>query len=374
VSAEPGLAGLLRDERRFLALARAAARTDLEALIRDPARLVPRASGPLTAALPQLALPRLRFADPDSGAGGACDGECGDEERAANPAHDQGAGGLPAAHELDLERGELASLMGEALALPPIEPRPHASDTAPRWTSFTSKGPRSLLHAGRTGRRALRRAVASGAWSSGSAAAGPMGATAPAAGDEVFRAQRPARRPGSRALVVHLMDVSGSMGREQKEFVRQQAFWSELWLRSQYDRVEVLHIVHDAAARVVDEDTFFRIREAGGTRISAAYGLLAEELDRRLATGSWSVYAFHHSDGDNWSLRDTRACIELLEQRILPRVQQFAYGQVRSEYGSGQFRHELEAALPEHEALVVAGIDDAADLPDALRAFLGRGR
>lgn len=370
MSGEPGLAGLLRDERRFLALARAAARDDLEALIRDPGRLAPRASGDLTASLPQLALPRLRFADPQDGSRGACAGEDADEgeEHAGSVPREQGAGGLPAAHELDLERGELAGLMGEALELPPIQPRPETDAQALRWTSFSSRGPRSLLHAGRTGRRAVRRAVASGTWSEGVFA----GAAAP--GDEVYRAQRPARARGSRALVVHLMDVSGSMGREQKELVRQQAFWAELWLRSQYDRVEVLHIVHDAAARVVDEDTFFRIREAGGTRISAAYELLAEELDRRESAGPWSVYAFHHSDGDNWSLRDTRVCIEQLEARILPRVRQFAYGQVRSEYGSGQFRHELEAALPDHEGLVVAGIDTAADLPDALRAFLGRGR
>ncbi|MBL6721020.1 MAG: DUF444 family protein [Planctomycetes bacterium] len=374
MSVEPGMAGLLRDERRFLALARAAALTDLEALIRDPGRLVPRAQGHLTASLPQLALPRLRFADPDDGPGGPGEGKGEGKEEADSAAHERGAGGLPAAHELDLERGELAGLLGEALELPPIEPRPQAVDRAPRWTSFAAKGPRSLLHVGRTGRRALRRAVASGAWNSGDSAGAPLAAGASAPGDEVFRARRPARTPGSRALVVHLMDVSGSMGREQKELVRQQAFWTELWLRSQHDRVEVVHIVHDAAARVVDEDTFFRIREAGGTRISAAYGLLAEELDRRLACGPWSVYAFHHSDGDNWSLRDTRSCIELLEDRILPRVQQFAYGQVRSEYGSGQFRHELEAALPGHEALVVAGIDAAEDLPAALRAFLGRGR
>ena len=76
-----------------------------------------------------------------------------------------------------------------------------------------------------------------------------------------------------------MMDVSGSMTDEQKEIVRIEAFWIDTWLQSQYEGVETRYIIHDAAAKEVDEDTFYHTRESGGTRISSAYKVCAE-LDR----------------------------------------------------------------------------------------------
>ena len=63
-----------------------------------------------------------------------------------------------------------------------------------------------------------------------------------------------------------MMDVSGSMGKEQKEIVRNQAFWMDAWLRSQYRNLEVRYIVHDAVAHLVDRDTFYHLRESGARR------------------------------------------------------------------------------------------------------------
>ena len=57
----------------------------------------------------------------------------------------------------------------------------------------------------------------------------------------------------------------------------------------------------------------------------------------------WNIYAFHFSDGDNWG-DDTPHCIELLQEKLLPQLNLFGYGQVESPYGSGEFYeyvHEL---------------------------------
>ena len=70
------------------------------------------------------------------------------------------------------------------------------------------------------------------------------------------------------------------------------------------------------------------------------------------------MYPFHYSDGDNWSARDTERCIHLLRDEILPRVNQFCYGQVKSAYGSGQFKKDLDSALEGEEKLVTASIND----------------
>ena len=49
---------------------------------------------------------------------------------------------------------------------------------------------------------------------------------------------------------------SGSMTDEQKAIVRTAAFWLDTWLQSQYDGVETRYIIHDAAAKEVDEGGF----------------------------------------------------------------------------------------------------------------------
>ena len=60
------------------------------------------------------------------------------------------------------------------------------------------------------------------------------------------------------AVVIYMMDVSGSMGDEQKEIVRTESFWINLWLKSQYKDIEIRYIIHDATAKEVDENTFLK--------------------------------------------------------------------------------------------------------------------
>ena len=122
------------------------------------------------------------------------------------------------------------------------------------------------------------------------------------------------------------MDVSGSMGDEQKEIVRIESFWLDTGCH-QYKGLEARYIIHDAVAREVDRETFFHTRESGGTMISSAYKLCRDIIKADYPASAWNIYPFHFSDGDNWSADDTRQCIDMLETDILPAVNQFAYGQ-----------------------------------------------
>ena len=79
------------------------------------------------------------------------------------------------------------------------------------------------------------------------------------------------------------MDVSGSMGADQKELVRTESFWIDAWISSHYEGTRSVYIVHDAAAKEVDRETFFRIRESGGTVISSAYDLAARVIKERFS-------------------------------------------------------------------------------------------
>ena len=100
--------------------------------------------------------------------------------------------------------------------------------------------------------------------------------------DRRYRSWRTTPMPQSNAVMIFIMDVSGSMGDEQKEIVRIESFWIDTWLRSQYKGLESRYIIHDAVAKEVDRDTFFHTRESGGTMISSAYKLCAQDDRRRL--------------------------------------------------------------------------------------------
>jgi uncharacterized sporulation protein YeaH/YhbH (DUF444 family) len=176
------------------------------------------------------------------------------------------------------------------------------------------------------------------------------------------------------AVILYMMDVSGSMGDEQKEIVRIESFWIDTWLRSQYKGLESVYIIHDAAAREVDRETFFHTRESGGTMISSAYRLCADIIQKRFPHEEWNIYPFHFSDGDNWSVDDTLTCINILKTRVLPAANMFCYGQVESPYGSGQFVKDLREHLGKDERVVTSEIRDKDAIVDSIKAFLGKGR
>jgi uncharacterized protein len=88
----------------------------------------------------------------------------------------------------------------------------------------------------------------------------------------------------------------------------------------------------------------------------------------------WNVYPFHFSDGDNWGREDTDRCLDLLGNELLPRVNAFCYGQVKSEYGSGRFKQDLDERFAGDERLLTSEIQDRNGIVDSIKAFLGRGR
>src|SRR5690606_39700782 len=108
--------------------------------------------------------------------------------------------------------------------------------------------------------------------------------------------------------------------------------------------------------------------------ISSAYKLCRDIIQADYPSSAWNVYPFHFSDGDNWSADDTRLCLKLLREELLPAVNQFAYGQVESPYGSGQFIKDLRESLGEEPRLALSEIADKEAILDSIKDFLGKGR
>jgi uncharacterized sporulation protein YeaH/YhbH (DUF444 family) len=191
--------------------------------------------------------------------------------------------------------------------------------------------------------------------------------------DERFRSWKTVEQPETNAAIIYMMDVSGSMTDEQKENVRIESFWIDTWLRKQYDGVQRRYIIHDAVAREVDEDTFYRTRESGGTRISSAYRGAVKIIERDFPPADWNIYCFQFSDGDNWG-EDSDTCLQILKEKLLPISNLFCYGQVESPYGSGDFIRDLTRIQDEWDNLVLSEIENKDAIYDSIKEFLGTGR
>jgi uncharacterized protein len=363
-----------RDSSRFKQIVRGKIKKELRKYITKGELIGRKGRNVVSIPLPQIQLPRFRYGTQDTGGVGQGEGDIGQPlGKGDQQAPGQGeAGETPGEHvlEVDIELGELAKILGEELELPHIAPKGKKAIAAEKdvYTGIHRSGPESLRHFKRTFKQALLRQISSGQYQPDD----PL--VLPIREDKRYRSWKTHREPEANAVIIYMMDVSGSMGFEQKEIVRIESFWIDTWLRSQYKNIESRYIVHDATAKEVDQHTFFHIRESGGTKISSAYELCNRLIDEQFPPDDWNIYPFHFSDGDNWGGDDTRRCIKLLDESLLPRVNVFCYGQVKSAYGSGQFIKDLRAAFEKDERIILSTISSREEIYDSIKDFLGKGR
>lgn len=146
--------------------------------------------------------------------------------------------------------------------------------------------------------------------------------------DEDLRFRRLAERTrmSSNAVLLCMMDVSGSMD-DSKKFLARVFFWLLYrFVQSKYEHAELVFITHHATAREVSEDEFFHTMESGGTVVSSAYELALDVINSRYPADEWNIYAFHISDGDNW--QDDNSYVVELAKKLLQECNLFGYGQV----------------------------------------------
>ncbi|MDH5765137.1 MAG: YeaH/YhbH family protein [Gammaproteobacteria bacterium] len=130
--------------------------------------------------------------------------------------------------------------------------------------------------------------------------------------------------PTTQAVMFCIMDVSGSMGQAEKDMAKRFFMLLYMFLTRNYEKIQVVFISHHTVANEVDEETFFYSRETGGTVVSSALKLVTEIIQDRFPTNDWNIYIAQASDGDNWQ-NDSTTCKHLLNEKIMPYVQYYAY-------------------------------------------------
>ncbi len=363
-----------RDRSRFRDIVRGKVRKNLRKYVTHGEMIGRKDRDLVSIPLPQLGVPHFRYGQNGNGGVGQGDGEIGQPiGRGGSDGGPGQAGSEPGdGHLLEVEMTlqELAKILGDELELPRIERRGQANiiQEKYRYNSIRRTGPESLRHFKRTYVAALRRQLATGTYNHRHPQIVPI------RDDRRYRSWSTISVPETNAVIIYMMDVSGSMTDEQKKIVRTESFWIDAWLQSQYDGIERRYIIHDAVAKEVDEHTFYHTRESGGTRISSAYEVCAGLIDDSFSPEQWNVYCFQFSDGDNWG-EDNEISLSLLRKRLVPRCNLFCYGQVESPYGSGEYIRSLATAFGEHhETLILSEIQDEEAIYDSIRIFLGKGK
>ncbi len=139
-----------------------------------------------------------------------------------------------------------------------------------------------------------------------------------------FRHRELEKKPSVSAVMYCVMDVSGSMTESMKMHAKYFFMLLHLFLRKNYNNVDVVFVRHTSTAQEVDEETFFYDRETGGTIVSSALELVHDIIKERYDPLVWNVYIAQASDGDNYG-SDSARCMQLLETKLLPLAQYMVY-------------------------------------------------
>lgn len=144
--------------------------------------------------------------------------------------------------------------------------------------------------------------------------------------DLKFKTWNEVIKPDSKAVVLAMMDTSGSMGLWEKYMARSFFFWMTRFLRTKYQTVDIVFIAHHTEAKVVTEEEFFTKGESGGTICSSAYRKALELIETQYSPSRYNIYPFHFSDGDNLT-SDNARCVKLVGE-LMKVSNMFGYGEV----------------------------------------------
>ena len=362
------------DVNRFRKIVRGRIKENLKRFISSGELIGRQGNKQVSIPLPRIDLPRFQFGGSQQKGVGQGEGQPGDPLNQGQPQPGQGEAGQGEGQhtmDVDVSLDELADILGEELQLPRIEDKGKKNIKSKRYKyhGVLKTGPEGFRNFKRTYKEALKRQIGMGEYRP------DKPKVIPQKEDRRYRSFKIEEKPEASACIIYMMDVSGSMGDEQKEIVRLTSFWLDTWLKRNYENLEARYIIHDAVAREVDEQTFYHTKESGGTLISSAYRLCEKIIKENYPIDEWNIYLFHFSDGDNWSGNDTNECMNLLDTVLLPGSNLFAYGQVESRYGSGQFLKDLEKHYSATaEKVIMHQIKDRDGIMGALKAFLGKGK
>lgn len=176
--------------------------------------------------------------------------------------------------------------------------------------------------------------------------------------------------PSTQAVMFCVMDVSGSMDEAKKDVAKRFFILLYLFLTKNYEKIELVFIRHHTSAKEVNEEEFFYSRETGGTVVSSALELLHGIIEARYPPASWNIYVAQASDGDNWNA-DSPYCQELLQEKIMPLLQYFAYIEIMPRHHQSLWE-VYQQVKNNYPNFAMENIDNVSDIYPVFRELFKR--
>lgn len=395
------------DQERHKRKVKEAIRQNLADVVSEESIIMSEGERVVKVPIRSLDEPRLRYDTGDQpqvgqGQGGTQvgdvigQGDPGQGQQAAGPGKGQGPAGEDAGvdyYEAELTIDELAELVFEDLSLPRLKPKsaPDLTVEDTRFDDVRKQGMMSNVDKRRTLLEAVKRQALGGSPTAGSgisafsdsstesasayglsalSQSAPPAAIGPILGEDLrYKTWDEIRKPQSSAVVLAMMDTSGSMGTFEKYAARSFFFWMVRFLRTRYDDVRIRFLAHSTEAKEVGENDFFSKGESGGTKCSSVYRLALHLLETEHPAAACNAYAFHFSDGDNLS-SDNSETVKLAEE-LLSRVNLLGYGEIRKHLYADQQLWNSFARLDPSPAFVRSILKEKEDVFKTLKAFFG---
>lgn len=173
----------------------------------------------------------------------------------------------------------------------------------------------------------------------------------------------------SNAVMIFIMDVSGSMDSSKKYLARSFFFVLSKFLRRKYNNIAFEFISHTTIAKVVDEFEFFHKAESGGTYISSGLNLTLDLIKEKYSPDMWNIYPVYASDGDNWTEDNERAMEAVKELCTVSNM--FGYAELLPSTYSTTMYYRFNKEIKENNFIPVI-VKEKKDLWDALKVMLNK--
>jgi uncharacterized protein len=291
-------------------------------------------------------------------------------------------------YETDVTLEELVEIMFEDLELPNLERRALReipSDRSSKRKGYRHVGIRVRLDKRRTARQRVVRMLATRKNRLAQAAvqatarenespAGEKERRFPFHQDDLrYKHLELDTREDSNAVVICVMDTSGSMDTMKKYLARSFFFLLYQFISTRYRNVEIVFVAHHTEAYEVTEEDFFHKGESGGTFISSGYQKALDIIAERYHPSLWNIYAFHCSDGDNFDSDNPAALRTAKELAELCNL--FGYGEIKPlgsrYYESSMLNVFRRLEVPNFQAVL---IERKEDIWPSFKAFLSKDR
>lgn len=178
---------------------------------------------------------------------------------------------------------------------------------------------------------------------------------------------KPRMKKEYNAVVICIMDTSASMDQTKKYLARSFFFMLYSFIKMKYEKAQVEFIAHSTVGKVVTEDEFFHKVESGGTYVSSGYQKALELIREKYNPSQYNIYAFHASDGDNWSEDNERAIKSVNE--LCDVCNLFGYAEIMTYGYSSTIKKKYSQDIKRDNFAMVA-MQKKEDLWNAIRDML----